>query len=249
MTNGQSSMSDFIYNLLETIGYDHPLHPVLVHMPIGLIVAAFFLSCAALIWRRSSLAISAYYDLVAAFIFFFPAVFMGFIDWQRYYHGAWLLPVKMKLLLAPVLLLLLLIGVFIGFRQGPQAKSLIFIYMLSLLTVSALGFFGGQLTFGGRSPAASVAFADGQKLYEANCSGCHAHGGNVLAPNLPLRSAPQLQDQNEFIDFLRHPKRAGGGKSIMPAFSPQELSDQDATKLYDYVQRYIAQPEPNRPSP
>ncbi|MGR8935865.1 MAG: DUF2231 domain-containing protein [Gammaproteobacteria bacterium] len=238
-------MSDFIYGFLEKIGYHHPLHPVLVHMPIGLVVAAFLLSCAALLMRRSSLATSAYHDLVAAFVFFFPSAFMGIVDWQRYYHGAWLPPIRMKLLLAPVLLLLLSAGVFMGYRQGAQAKGLLFIYLLSLLTVSTMGYFGGQLTFGGRSPAASVEFAAGQKLYEANCSACHAHGGNVLAPNLPLRSAPQLRERNEFIGFLRHPQLAGGGKGIMPAYSRDELSDQDAAQLYAYIQRYVARSEPH----
>lgn len=240
-------MSDLIYDFLEKIGYHHPLHPVLVHMPIGLIVAAFFLSCAAVLLRRSTLATSAYHDLVAAFIFFFPSVFIGIVDWQRYFHGAWLQPIQMKLLLAPLLLLLLAVGVFIGYRQGAQAKGLFPIYLLSLLTVTALGYFGGQLTFGGRSPTATVQFAAGQKLYEANCSGCHAHGGNALMPNLPLRAAPQLRDRNEFIGFLRQPQLPNGGKGMMPAFNQDELSDQDAAKLYDYIQHYIAQPSRRTP--
>lgn len=238
-------MSDFIYNLLEKIGYTHPLHPVLVHMPIGLVVAAFFLSCSAYLFRRPSFATSAYHALVVAFIFYFPSVFMGLIDWQRYYHGAWLTPIKMKLIFAPVLFLLLTPGVFLGYRQGAQSRTLFVIYLLSLVTVTILGYFGGQLTFGGRSPAASAEFAAGQKLYEANCSGCHAHGGNVLAPNLPLRSAKQLHNRSDFIDYLRHPDLPNGKQGKMPPFSRNELSDSEATKLYDYIMRYIAQPEPS----
>ena len=235
-------MSDFIYDLLQRIGYNHPLHPVLVHMPIGLIVAGFFLRLSATLLRRSCLANCAYYVLVAAFILFFPTAVMGVIDWQRYYHGAWLPPIKLKLILSPVLLVLLSLAVFIGWRQGPQAKPLVSFYLLALLAVSGLGYFGGQLTFGGRSPAASAEFAAGQKLYDANCSGCHAHGGNVLAPDLPLRAAPQLKSRDEFVNYLRHPELPTGGQGMMPVFTPKHISDQDAAKLYDYIQRYIASP-------
>jgi len=236
-------MGDFIYDFLQRIGYDHPLHPVLVHMPIGLVVGAFFLSIAANLLRRPSFATSAYHALALAFIFFFPTVFMGVVDWQRYYHGAWLQPIKMKLILAPVFLVLLSLGVFIGYRQGAQAKALVSVYLLALLTVTALGYYGGQLTFGGRSPAAPAEFAIGQKLYEANCSGCHAYGGNLLAPNLPLRTAPQLRSQDEFIKYLRNPELPDGSKGMMPVFTPNQISDQDAAKLYDYIQRYIANPK------
>lgn len=238
-------MSNFIYNFLEKIGYTHPMHPVLVHMPIGLVVAAFFLSCSAYLFRRPSFATSAYHALVVAFIFYFPSVLMGLIDWQRYYHGAWLTPIKIKLIFAPILFLLLTPGVFIGYRQGTQSRPLFVIYLLSLVTVTILGYFGGQLTFGGRSPKASAEFAAGQKLFEANCSGCHAHGGNVLKPSLPLRSAKELQTRNGFVDYLRDPTLPNGKQGEMPSFSRDDLSDTEATKLYDYIQRYIALPEPN----
>ncbi len=233
-------MGDFIYDFLQRIGYDHPLHPVLVHMPIGLTVTAFFLNAAAYLWRRPALAGCACHCSVLATLFFFPTVFMGVLDWQRYYHGAWLTPIKLKLILAPVLLVLLLLSVFIGYRQGVQAKAMMFVYLLALLTVTALGYFGGELTFGGRSPAATPEFAAGRKLYEANCSGCHAHGGNMLAPNLPLRTAPQLRNRDEFVGYLRDPRLPNGAKGSMPAFTPDQLSDQDATRLYGYVQHYFA---------
>ncbi len=236
-------MSDLIYDFLQRIGYDHPLHPILVHMPIGLTVTAFFLSIFAYLLRRPSLATCACHASAVAIIFFFPTVFMGVLDWQRYYHGAWLTPIKMKLILAPILLALLSLVVFISYRQAAQIKALMPVYLVALATVTSLGYFGGQLTFGGRSPAASAEFAAGQKLYEANCSGCHAHGGNVLAPNLPLRSAPQLQSRDEFIGYLRAPKLPNGSKGIMPAFNPDQLSDQDATRIYEYIRRYFVAPE------
>ena len=236
-------MGGFIYALLQKIGYDHPLHPVLVHMPIGLIVTAFFLSGGAYLLRRPALATSAYHASVAANIFYFPTVFMGIVDWQRYYHGAWLNPIKIKLILAPLLLVPLSLIVFIGYRKGAQAKALLPVFLLALLTVAGLGYYGGQLTLGGRSPAASVEYAAGQKLYQANCSGCHAHGGNLLAPNLPLRTAPQLKSRDEFVGYLRNPKLPNGGNGPMPTFSPDHLSDEDATRLYEYIQHYFVTPK------
>jgi uncharacterized membrane protein len=81
-------MIDAFYSFLEKIGYLHPIHPAMTHMPIGLVVGSLFIGAAALIFSHASMARSAYYTLVLALIFWFPTVTFGLLDWQRYYGGA-----------------------------------------------------------------------------------------------------------------------------------------------------------------
>jgi len=53
-------MIDYIYQTLTEIGYTHPLHPTLTHVPIGLVMGAFFFAIVGLIFKRTNLAQSAW---------------------------------------------------------------------------------------------------------------------------------------------------------------------------------------------
>jgi mono/diheme cytochrome c family protein len=240
-------MINAFYDLLDRIGYLHPIHPALVHLPIGLVVGAFFLGWIALLFKRPHLLPSAYQVLVIAFVSWFPTVLFGYLDWQRYYAGAMLHPIVMKLILAGLLFVLLSAGVILGARKNPGARVMVFIYTLSFATVATLGYYGGQLVYTGATPAGPASYRAGEQLFDANCSGCHAHGGNLIAPNLPLRGAPQLANPEQFIAFLRAPKLPNGEKGAMPAFPPARLGDQDARALYDYIEKAIAAPDRGQP--
>jgi uncharacterized membrane protein len=43
---------DFLYRFSESMGFDHPLHPALTHMPAGLVVGAFIFLLVALAFKR-----------------------------------------------------------------------------------------------------------------------------------------------------------------------------------------------------
>jgi len=235
-------MFDALYAFLDKIGYLHPIHPAMTHMPIGLVVGSLFIGATALALSRPPLARSAYHTLVLAFIFWFPTVAFGLMDWQRYYGGAWLFPIKMKLILASVLFVLLVIGVWVGYREQRRAGWLLPIYVLCFMTVTALGYFGGQLVYGGRTPRGSAEFRPGELVFDSNCSGCHAHGGNTILPNFPLRSAPQLAKLEDFRRFIRDPSLPSGTKGPMPAFPTARISDQQAHQLYEYIRHAIEKP-------
>ena len=145
-------MLDGIYNFLNELGYHHPIHVTEVHMPIGLVVAALVFSLAALLFRRPHLAKVSRYCFILAFIFVFPTIIFGIMDWQYYYNGSWLYDIKIKLILASILLLLLSLGVFLNRGGYAPPVRIIPIYFLSFLTVVALGYYGGELVLGGRSP-------------------------------------------------------------------------------------------------
>jgi uncharacterized membrane protein len=140
-------MSDAFYGLLARLSYSHPIHPVFVHMPIGLTIGAFCLYLAGVMLRRKELMVPSYHAAVVALLFLMLAVPTGIMDWQRFYGGAWLLEVNMKLALAGGLFLLLSVTVMIGRHHDAHPRFLLMLYFLGVLNVAGLGFFGGQLVF------------------------------------------------------------------------------------------------------
>ena len=235
-------MFDFVYKFLAGLGYTHPIHPTEVHMPIGLVVAAFIFAWIALLLRRPNLARTARACVTLAFIWAFPTILFGIMDWQHYYAEAMLYPIKIKLIFAPALLVLLAAAVIIGFKKGAESKAVLAIYSLCFVTVVILGYFGGQLVYGVKAPAPPADLKAGAEVFSANCKGCHPNGGNIIKPNLPLRSAPQLADFNSFEAFIRGPKMPDGSAGVMPAFATAKISDRQAKELYEYIQKVIEHP-------
>lgn len=107
------------------------------------------------------------------------------------------------------------------------------VYFLCLCAVVVLGYFGGQLTYAGRTISGPKAYMGGQKIFSAHCTTCHPSGGNTLAPDKPILHSPLLKNQEFFNMWLRHPA------SPMPAFPPAKISDAQARDLYDYIQNVL----------
>ncbi len=218
-------MIDSFYDLLEKIGYTHPVHPAFTHIPMGLIIGAFIFALVALVFRRNILPPVAYRRIILlALIFAFPTALFGYTDWQHFYDGDWLFPIKVKLLLTGVLIVLLFIGVFFGRKKEVETKSSLVIYTLCLIVIAVLGYFGGQLVFEGegRAEKVPIRFLVGEKLFAANCNDCHPRGGDIL-------NSPQLFDFKKFLTLLRDPPTG------MTPFPPEQISDQKAMRLYLYL--------------
>ncbi len=241
---------DPFYQALAALGYTDPIHPPLTHLPIGLMVAALIFGFGGLLLRRPFLGLSARHCLVLAWLFFFPTVLLGFRDWQHYYRGAWLLPIVAKLVLAGFLFVVLTVGVILVWRGRGESKALLLIYVLSFFAVVGLGYFGGRLVYGGAAaapeaaPAAEAAFAAGRQLFVSHCQACHAGGGNVVLPQQPLKGSDELAKFDTFLAFIRNPRLDSGAKGPMPAFPPEEISDEQARELRQYVLRVFGPPPP-----
>jgi mono/diheme cytochrome c family protein len=169
-------MIEAIYRTLNSLGYTHPLHPTLTHVVIGMVIGGFVLALVAWVFNRPGLAQSGGHCMALALIFLFPTAALGYADWQHFYGGAWLFPIKMKLVLAVVLLVLLILA--LGVRRGTKVVSgkTVAVYGLGLLTVVAMGYFGGELVWGKRAQVAVMAgnpVQQGAALFEQNCSACH----------------------------------------------------------------------------
>ena len=169
-------MIESIYQILANFGYTHPLHPTLTHVPIGMVMGAFLFALAGLVFRHDVLTRTARHCMVLGLIVLPPTLILGVMDWQHFYGGAWLFPIKMKLVLGGILLLVLILAVVYGFLAKSFSKIILALYVLSLLSVVGLGFFGGELVYGNKMPAADAVTgpaAEGAALFQQQCSACH----------------------------------------------------------------------------
>jgi cytochrome c2 len=184
-------MLESIYQALTKFGYTHPLHPTLTHVPIGMVMGAFLFVLAALIFRRTNLAQTARHCSVLALIAAVPTAFLGILDWQHFYGGSLLFPIKMKLILAAILIIFLILALIFGFFGETFSKIVISLYVLCLFTVIGLGYFGGELVYGTKGPAAGVSdgpVAEGALVFKQNCSACH------LTDSTATKIGPGLKD-------------------------------------------------------
>jgi uncharacterized membrane protein len=227
------------YNALYVIGFHDPIHPPLTHITIGLVVAALAFGVLAWVLRQPSLAQAARYCLVLAWLFIFPTVLLGFMDWQHWYQGAWLLPILIKICLASFLFLLLSLGMILIYIGREESKALLAIYFIAFFTVAGLGYFGGRLVFGGRAPAVQTPLEPGRRLFENNCMACHPNGGNAILPDHIIIGSDNLKDLPTFISFIRDPRLDNGQKGLMPDFSPQKISEDQTRLLYEYLSKVM----------
>ena len=213
-------MIDFFYRVLASLGYSHPVHVMVTHMPIGLVTGSLALLAVALIWKKQHLARSARHVFILALIFAVPTVIAGFMDWIHFYNGAWIFAIKMKIVLAAILLALLVAGVIFGERGKGGSPLMLAIYALSFLTVVGLGYFGGNLVFGeavaAGEPAAvpqsvSASPAEiqaGSAVFVSSCQGCHPRGGNVVDAAIPLKSLEGPRVARELCRLYQGPEEA-----------------------------------------
>jgi mono/diheme cytochrome c family protein/uncharacterized membrane protein len=229
------SILRFLYGSLEALGYAEPVHPAVTHLPIGLIFGAFLFGALSLALRRQPMRDAARYCAVAAFVFLFINAAFGYLDWQHFFAGGWLQAIKIKLVLAGLLVILLAAALLTDRKTSYAGPRAVLLYALSLMAVIGLGYFGGTLVYEGRSVPAPRQFRAGERVFYGNCSGCHPYFGNIADHGAPLWGAPQLKDFSAFLDWIRNPRLDSGRPGIMPPFSASRVSNDQAKLLYDYA--------------
>jgi uncharacterized membrane protein len=150
-------MDKLFYDLLGFAGFTHPLHPVLITMVVGPVIASFLFAAIAFLFKKPEFYKTSRQLTVLAFVFWFPTVAVGIIDWVHFYGGSTKMPqIDAKLVLAGVLFVVLL-GNMLLFKAG-EKKPLIPILLMLVATglVSGLGYFGGDIVFGGSTKAAAA---------------------------------------------------------------------------------------------
>lgn len=141
-------MVEGLFAFLEKIGFSHPLHPMMTHVPMGMVVGMVVFSLIGLLWKKPQLGETAYYCSLLALVAIFPAIAAGLLDWQHSFGGTWGVLIIVKMILATLLTVLLIVAVVLKHRGAPP-KKLALIYLLCLACAGGLGFSGGELVYGG----------------------------------------------------------------------------------------------------
>ena len=100
-------------------------------------------------------------------------------------------------------------------------KRTVFLCLMAAILVSVFTIVG--MTRGAAGAASAV------QLFKEQCAACHAGGGNVVNPKMPLKGGTLLQTFASFLSQIRKPQPP------MPTFAPAQISDEQAKGLYDYI--------------
>ena len=95
---------------------------------------------------------------------------------------------------------------------------LIFFYFLPLLL--------------GQKPILAFDIENGEQLFLANCSACHAGGRNVIVPEKTLQSDVLNANGMKSVDAITY--QVTNGKNSMPAFGGR-LEDENIKDIANYV--------------
>ena len=238
-------MASKLYELLSVIGFHHPLHPAMTHLPVGLTIAGFIFIVSAYFFKRPKYAQSAKHCAVLALLAAIPTVIFGYLDWQHFYGGSLIFPIKMKLGLTIALLVLLLAVVFTSTRSKKESIPRLLVHLLSLLVVIGLGYFGGELVYGEKTTSVQTTSKNatgtesvvaGAKLFDKSCSFCH------FTDSTDTKVGPGLKGlfEKEKMSFSGWPVSDDSVRrqletpfKEMPPF--ESLTDEEIKSLTDYL--------------
>ena len=145
-------MIEFINRIIYDITQVHPLHPMIVHFPIGLTGAALFFVLLA-IWRRSDLLEKvAFANISLAAVSTVVAAIAGIRDNINIYNGV--APnASVKIILATTLFIVTVVMAVVRWRRPDLFHSslrplYVAGYFISFALSATLGFLGGVILYG-----------------------------------------------------------------------------------------------------
>lgn len=141
-------MTELIFNLLEMVGFTHPLHPGLTHIPMGMVMGAFFFGLIAVGLKKTEFLQSANHCMGLGLLFIPPTIIAGLLDWQHKFEGTWETLIVIKMVLAVVITIIMGIAFQLGRKDETDPKILFALYVLCLICAAGLGFSGGELQYG-----------------------------------------------------------------------------------------------------
>jgi len=145
-------MIDAIYSLLRLLGYDDPLHPPMTHIPIGLTAGALLFLIVALVFKKKQLEPSARHAAILAFVFVFPTILFGVLDWIHFYHAVLMPAIVVKIVLSGIVILSLGAVVLLGGRTRLHNAWLVVLLAVAFVAMIGLGYFGAASCMDGTSP-------------------------------------------------------------------------------------------------
>ncbi len=141
-------MVQTIFEFLNNLGFTHPLHPALTHIPMGMVMGAVTFRLASFLPKLKFLAKTGYHCIVLGLLGIFPTAFAGYLDWQHTFGGEWEFLIILKIVLAAVLTIVLVTIAIIDDPENPKFDKKTLFYLLTILLAIGLGFSGGELQYG-----------------------------------------------------------------------------------------------------
>jgi uncharacterized membrane protein len=141
-------MIDDLYALLVKLGFKEPLHSPITHMPIGLVAGALIFFLVAVIFKRKNLVLTARHASILAFIFAFPTIMLGVMDWIHFYHATLFVPIMIKMTLAGIALIVLGAGIILGSEIKLHTMTMTVLYVIAFIAMIGLGYFGSGIIYG-----------------------------------------------------------------------------------------------------
>lgn len=252
-----SSFVAWFYDILAFFGYRHPVHPILVHITIGLVVAAMVFAFISLLPRFNKYATTARHCITFALLSAIPTMMVGLMDWVHYYGGSLSSLFKMKITLALTLILLLGLTSFLHGKLTVRSVLLHIFYLAAFTNIVMLGFYGGELIHASASPypdtaqeeeppasdSGQVTYAQISGILQNQCVHCHSRHNNL--GGLTLSSYDSIMrggDSGSVIEpgspaeslLIRHIE--GSEEPLMPLGGPK-LPQGDIDKLRKWVKQ------------
>jgi uncharacterized membrane protein len=147
MENFMNSMIESLYSFLKALGFSHPLHPMLTHIPMGMIIGMVVFSLMGFIWKNESLRQTAFHCSVLALISVVPVIGAGILDWLHLQQGEWNKFIIIKMVLGVLLTIFLAVSVSLK-RKGASPSKMLLFYLFCLACAGGLGYSGGTLVYG-----------------------------------------------------------------------------------------------------
>jgi uncharacterized membrane protein len=150
----KEELMSLIERILNTLFVQHPIHPMIVHFPVGLTGAALFFILLALLWKRARILEQvAFANLSLAAVSTVVAAITGMYDNATRWNGV--APNHQYKIILGVLLFLVTASTSLLRWKKPdlfEKKSTKFLYVgayvISFALAGVLGFLGGIIVFG-----------------------------------------------------------------------------------------------------
>jgi len=141
-------MTEAIFQFLNSIGFTHPLHPAMTHIPMGMVMGAVVFRLVSFLPRLRFLAKTGYHCVILGLLGIFPTVFTGYLDWQHTFGGVWEFLIVLKMVLALILTIIMATIAFTDEPETPLLDRKTMLYIAMIFIAVGLGFSGGELQYG-----------------------------------------------------------------------------------------------------
>ncbi|WP_022668136.1 DUF2231 domain-containing protein [Desulfospira joergensenii] len=143
-----TELTEIIFGFLNKVGFIHPIHPAMTHIPMGMTMGAFVFRFASFLPKLKMLAKTGYHCIILGLLGIAPTVFAGLLDWQHRYEGQWEALIILKMVLAGLLTVVMLFVVIKDDPENARFDKITACYLLMLVLSIGLGYSGGELQYG-----------------------------------------------------------------------------------------------------